>query len=93
MKIKHIPTGEIGSSSKYNTHALNEIIVYITDDCDNIPWTDTDYPSNYMVFIESVGEWMTFNDAFHDKHIITDNYNTYFFEPENEEDRKRGHTI
>lgn len=87
MKIRDINTKEEGTSSKFNTHSLTEIIVYIGDDC------DTDYQKNYEVFIEATQQWMTFKEAWDGKHIINDNYNTCFFEPKNEEDRKRGFTL
>jgi len=87
MKILKIDTGEIGSSSKFNTSSFSEIIVYFDD------WMDTDYMSNYYVFIEATQKWMTFKEAFKQKYIITDNHNTCFFEPKNEEDKERGYTL
>jgi hypothetical protein len=89
MKIRKKDTQEIGSSSQFNIHsaAPQEIIVYFND------WTDTDYMSNYEVWIEAKKEWKEFGKAFADKDIITDNYNTRFFEPPNKEDRDRGFTL
>ncbi len=87
MKIRKIDTEEIGESSEFNTSSLSEILVYFSD------WMDTDYMKDYMVYIEATEKWMTFTEAFKEKHIITDNYNRHFFEPETEEDRKRGYTL
>lgn len=77
------------SSSKFNTHALNEIICFWPEgDADSV------FISDFDVFItaNNIG-WKDMNQAFHDKNIITDNYNIYFFEPANEEDKKRGFTL
>ena len=87
MKIRNIKTGEEGTSGKFNIHSLTEIFVYFDD------WMDTDFMHNYEVFIEATQTWMTFNNAFNEKHLINDNHNTYFFEPTNEEDRERGYTL
>jgi len=88
MKIRQKETNEIGSSSTFNLNAMNEILVYFEDSM------DTDYPSNYDFYIESISEWVSYARAFGDENlIITDNENTCFFEPENEEDKQRGYTI
>ncbi len=87
MKIRKTDTGEIGASSEFNTSSLSEIIVYFND------WMDTDFMKDYYVFIEAEQKWMTFKLAFKQNYIITDNHNTCFFEPENEEDKKRGYTL
>jgi hypothetical protein len=87
VKIKNIKTGEEGTSGNFNTSSLTEIMVYFED------WMDTDFMSDYYVFIKKTQEWMTFKEAFKYKFLINDNYNTSFFEPENEEDRKRGYTL
>lgn len=83
MKVKNKKTGTIGQSSTFNTHALDEIIVY-TDDC------TSDFISDYDVFIESIGEWVDMHEAFGKKLIITDNYNTEFREPLNKKEKERG---
>jgi len=87
MKCRHINTGEECESSTFNTSSVSEVIIY-TDG-----WMDTDYPSRYEWFIEKTGEWMSWKDAWAGKYIINDNYNTFFFEPDNDEDRKRGYTL
>lgn len=83
MKVRNKKTGTIGQSGDFNVHAMSEIIVY-TDDC------TSDFISNYDVFIESIGEWVDMHEAFKQKLIITDNYNTNFREPLNEEEKERG---
>jgi len=86
VRIKNQPT-IIGSSHKFNIHALNEVLVGFEDDYDSY------YISDLDVFIEALNEWKDMGQAFKDKDIIIDNYNTYFFEPKTEEDRKRGYTL
>jgi len=88
MKVRH-KKGYTGISSKFNTLALSEIIVYFDDDLG----ADSDFISNYDVYLESKNEWKDMKQAFRDHDIIEDNYATYFFEPQNEEDRKRGFTL
>lgn len=87
MKLRLKKTQEVCSSSSFNTHAVFEIIVYGED------WCDTDYPSNYDAWIEALGEWKDLKDAFRDKDVISDNYDTRFFEPPTPEDRERGFTL
>lgn len=88
MKIRCIEKPEdIGESSNFNVQSLNEIMVYFDD------WMDTDYPKNYEVYIEAINEWISFSKAWKEKHIINDNYNKRFFEPDNDEDRERGFTL
>lgn len=87
MKIRCIKTGKIGQSGSFNTRSLCEILVYFENDM------DTDCQKNYEIFIEKEQKWMTFKEAWKGKHIINDNYNTVFFEPENEEDKERGFTL
>ena len=86
MKIRDTKTKEEGYSSTFNIHSLNEIIVCFDDQ-------DSDYMTNYDVFIEATEQWMSFKEAFDNNHIICDNYNTCFFEPTNIEDRERGYTL
>jgi len=38
-------------------------------------------------------EWKCLSKAFQDKNVITDNYNTSFFEPSTEDDRLRGYIL
>lgn len=83
-RVRAKKTGALGSSSTFNVSALNEIIVgFETGDM------DSDYITNYDVFVN--GEWKDMKQAFKDHDLITDNYNTGFFEPRTEEDRVRGY--
>jgi len=87
MKVRSLKDGSLAESSTYNVQSVSEILVYWPDEM------DTDYMSNYEVFIEAEQRWMTFHEAFEGKHLINDNYNTHFFEPTTEEDRQRGYTL
>jgi hypothetical protein len=82
------------TSGKFNVCALSEVICYWEDGS-----ADSLFIKDLDVFIEArtytgnhIG-WKDMRQAFEDKDIIIDNFNTYFFEPENEEDRKRGFTL
>ena len=66
-------------ASRFNTHALAEVL---TGD-------DSAFFSELDVFIN--GEWKDFSQAFKDRDLIPDNYNVYFREPANEEERARGY--
>lgn len=70
-------------ASYFNIHALNEVL---TGD-------DSAFVRDLDVFVEALGQWKDLGEAFKDRDFINDNYNTYFFEPKNEEDRKRGFTL
>ena len=81
MKKDHNITGY---SSRFNVHGLSEIIVgFDAGDQDSMMISDFD------VQLES-GEWKDMRQAFKDKDLITDNYNTMFAEPKNAEERARG---
>jgi hypothetical protein len=75
------------TTGKFNTHAVGEVIGY----SDSFG-ADLFFIKNLDVQLSS-GEWKDMGQAFKDHDIICDNYNTCFFEPENEEDRKRGFTL
>ena len=49
------------------------------------------YISDLEVYIED--EWKDLSDAFKNKDIITDYYNEWFFEPKDEEERRRGYRL
>jgi len=78
---------DVFHSSQFNTHAIGEVIGYAKDG------------SAGLFFIReldvqlSSGEWKDMRRAFEDHDLITNNYNTRFFEPGTEEDRKRGYTL
>ena len=87
MKIRHKEKGWIGSSNQFNIHGLGEMIVCFDDGA------DSDFIRDYDVFIESEQKWIDMYDAFEQHLIITDNYNTRFCEPTNEEDKARGYYL
>ena len=87
VKIRNKTTLEEGTSGTFNTSSLYEILVYFKD------WMDTDNPCDYDVFIVPTGTLMSFKEAFTNKHLIYDNHNICFFEPENEEDKQQGYTL
>lgn len=70
------------SSVSFNTTTINEVL---TGD-------DSAYITDLDAFIVATGEWKDMAQAFKDHDIITDNYNTRFFEPPTEKDRVRGYT-
>lgn len=77
-----------GSSIKFNTLSLNEVIVNFDDgDHDSVSISDLD------VYIKRESKWIPLSDAFEQKLVITDNHNTRFFEPKDEEERIRGYRI
>lgn len=88
MKVRHKEKGYLGSSGNFNMHGLGEMIVYFEDgDC------SSEFIRDYEVFLKQKQEWKDINQAFKDKDIINDNYNTCFFEPPTEDDRVRGFTL
>ncbi len=72
---------DVFQSNSLNTLALAEVL---TGD-------DSAFFSDLDVWIEAKQEWKCLSQAFRDKDVITDNYNTMFFEPKNEEERNRGY--
>lgn len=74
------------SASKFNIHALNEVIGFGEQF-----GSDLFFIRDLDVLIGD--KWIDMGEAFKSHDLITDNYNTWFFEPANEEDRKRGFTL
>lgn len=83
MQIRYKKTGRISFSSNFNINALTEVLV--EDDSPSI--CDLD------VFVTAENDWMDMAEAFKNGDLIVDNYNTYFFEPETEEERKLGYRL
>ena len=83
MRLRYKKTGTETAGSNFNMHALGEVLT--KDDSPSV--------SDLDVFIPSTGEWKDMDQAFKDHDIIIDNYNSCFFVPSTEEDRKRGYTI
>lgn len=96
-----------GTSSKFNTGSpAGEVVMYF-DDHEKFGGADSVYISDLEVFITKnqqfllkkdntkrwipVGHWISMSEAFENHDLITDNYNTTFFEPNNEEEKKRGY--
>jgi len=85
MKVKNKETGTLGCSNEFNIHAISEIIV-LSDEFD----CSSEFIKDYEVFIESKTEWIDMSEAFSRKLILTDNLNTEFREPANDEEKIRG---
>lgn len=98
-----------GISTKFNKGSdVGEVIMYF-DDFENLGGADSVFISDLEVFIsknsqfllnrgtipewKSVGHWISMSEAFENYDLITDNYNIEFFEPENDEERKRGYRL
>ncbi len=103
MKVRYIKNKEItGSASKLN--GIGEVIVQFDDGS-----ADSEFASELEIFIsknleflitkgiipewKSVGHWIPLSKSFKEHLVITDNHNTEFFEPENEEEKKRGYRL
>jgi len=88
MKVRGKASNIIWYSSKFNIHGLGEMIIQ-----NEQYGADSVYIKDFDVFLEDKQDWKDMAQAFRDKDLITDNYNTYFFEPKTREDRKRGFTL
>lgn len=86
MKLRNKLFDKECSSGEFNVHAMAEIIVYYPDD------VDTDYIRNFDVQLPD-GTWKDLGQAFRDHDVITNNANTRFFFPTNDEDRARGYSV
>jgi len=81
MKVRYKLTGTEADSSRFNVHAMAEVL---TGD-------DSAFVSDLDVFVN--GQWKDIRQAFADRDIIPDNYNEWFGVPRDEEDRKRGYFL
>ena len=88
MKVRGKASNIIWFSSRFNTHGLGEMIVQHEE-----YGADSVYIKDFDIFLKSKQEWQDMAQAFRDKDLITDNYNTVFFEPRTQEDRTRGYTL
>lgn len=94
MKLRHKTTKSVARADKFNIHGLGEIIVMFLPDDGNDGYDQTsDFIRDYEVWLKQKHEWKDLVQAFKDKDVIRDNYNTRFFEPKTQEDRKRGYTL
>lgn len=86
MKVKNKHNGAVGFSVEFNTHGMSEIIVgFIEGDC------SSEYIRDYDVYLDSTGTWKDMNQAFKDRDIIPNNYNTGFREAESELEMMKGY--
>jgi len=74
-------------SNRFNIQSIGEIVVCFDDGM------DSDYIKNYEAWLEKSNQWKCLSQAFKDRDVIIDNYNTYFFEPDNEEEKQRGYRL
>ena len=88
MKVREKNKEIIWHSSRFNIHGIGEMIVENED-----YGADSVFIKDYDAWIEELQQWKDMGQAFRDRDIIIDNYNTYFFEPSTEEDRARGFTL
>lgn len=81
-------------SGKFSVHGIGEV-----QGCHESFGVDLFFIRDLDVFIEATYNhhqacirigWKDMGQAFEDHDLITDSYNTHFFEPGNKEDRKRG---
>jgi hypothetical protein len=87
MKVRYKKDKVEGYSSRFNQASIFEVTVFGD-------WGgDSASPTDLEVFLPSKGEWKCMMQAFRDHDLITDNYNTHFFEPENEGERRRGYSL
>ncbi len=83
MRLRYKSTGEECGFHGLNVHALNEVL---TSD-------DSVYIHQLDVYLEKTNPpgWKDLRQAFKDKDVIIDNFNTTFREPLNEQERAQGY--
>ncbi len=87
MKVRLIKNKEItGTSNKFNTCSFNEVIVCFPDG-----GLESEFIFNLEVKIEN--RWISLSEAFKQKLLVIDNYNTGFFEPVNDEEKDKGYRL
>lgn len=87
MKVRYIKHPEtIYYSNSFNLSSNSEII-FANEDFGY----DSDFIEKFEVLIND--NWVLLTDAFKNSDLITDNHNTRFCKPLNDEDRKRGYFI
>lgn len=86
VKVRLINSPDItGEANEFN---ITEVIVYYDGENGH---KDSEYPLNLEALIND--KWITLKEAFKNHDLIYDIYNTNFFEPKDEEERKRGYRI
>ncbi len=87
MKVRLIKNKEItGTSNKFNTTDYNEVLMYFDNE-----GASSEFISDIEVKIKD--EWIPLSEAFKQKLLITNNYNTEFFEPINNEEKDKGYRL
>ena len=86
VKVRLIDSPDItGEASEFNS---TEVIVYYDGENGH---KDSEYPLNLEALIND--KWITLKEAFKNHDLIYDIYNTNFFEPKDEEERKHGYRL
>lgn len=83
MKVRYKKTGSEAEASRFNMHALAEVLT--GDDSASI--------SDLDVWLSAHNAWKDMHHAFKDRDLITDNDNSCFFEPSTDEDRAHGFAL
>jgi hypothetical protein len=76
-----------GHASQFNVRGLTEVIVGF----DGEGGMDSCFIADLEVFVEARQEWKPMRQAFKDRDLIPDNFNTRFAEPKDETERTRGY--
>lgn len=91
MKVRLKDKPEVtGYADRFNTHAVSPMEIIVGFDHGDM---DSAYARDYECFIEATQSWVSVVEAFGRRLLITDNYNTRFFEPPTPEDAERGYTL
>ena len=88
MKVKGKTSEIIWYAHQFNIHGIGEMIIQNEE-----YGADSVYIKDFDVWLESKQEWKDMAQAFRDKDLIIDNYNTIFFELKTQEDKIRGFTL
>jgi len=83
LKMRYKKTGRITFCSKFNVGGLFEVI---TED-------DSAFIKDLDVYLTKKQEWKDLGQAFKNKDLIPDNLNVWFYEPENEVERKQRYRL
>lgn len=92
VRVRNKKSGDIGFTGSFNTSTALPQEILVTFENDYV----TDFITEYEVFLAfgpRAGRWVDMMEAFENHDLINDNENRIFFEPTNDEDRKRGYTL
>jgi hypothetical protein len=87
MRVRYKKSKAEGYSSNFNMSSISEIIIHFPEGD-----ATSEDPSELDVLL-SDGNWHDMRESFRNHFLITDNYNTCFFEPPTEENMLRGYTL